>query len=983
MIKKVSDAAVALFLAIGISWNAAIGLAAGVRADGERIVFETDHVTYMVGSDGLNKAFIDKRSGRNHLDDTAAVPFMFVEKDGKWSPSTAVEWLGGFLRVTFADTGVWAKVHARGLGNYLTLEVTAVSGQGVSEIHLVRVPLDITQTIGSSLAHCRDESYAAAIIPLNIETHCYVAPLKRVVAGQPPPAMVYGGARGHVGPRDGQHPVLIAHADHRLRLDGAKVAVLGCPTNKLLDIIEQIEIENGLPHPTIDGVWARRSPEQMKSLLYTDISEQTADAVIAYAKAGGFATIHINRPVWCASNGTYLINRKNFPNGEAGLKAVSRKIHAAGLKFGMHNWDMVIHKHDPLVRPVPAQGFLMYPDRRRMLAANIGPADTFIPTKTSPNGLLSKGDKAVHYGRDLRIGDEIIVYGDLKRTEPYGFTGCIRGAHGTVSAAHTAGAAIDNFAEFYWSYYKPDVRSELFDRIMRAEAALLDRFEVDYYYPDGSGENTNQYPPVLPDWYVRGLSAVKRGHYTRREVRFAHGAVSNFAWHVLTQGNHSDCVQNGVRQHFNRSLVESAHYRANLQPFDLGWFGYFTHNLTGPATRPREMAYAWCKALAYGAPISLSTDKNRLDGNGRTAEILAMIRNWEELKVAGYFPEHIRKQLQQPNHEFALEQTGGDAWQVRPVSYAPDKYVANVDGKQNVWSFRSEHLSQPLRVVIEPMPELSAHGDPRNVVLIKPGPLKLATTGAGPMWGPRATPGMELSLRTAQHEPPTGGRSLTVVASNKGETPLGWACAEVLLDKSQDLSGHRALGAWVNGDGSGAYLHFTIESGRRSARDYYTRLDFTGWKYVRMHESAGGEIYDFKFPFSNYWALGIMGFETVDRVYVFITNLPPGKTTTARFGRLEALKETPRSVHNPGLTVGGKSIVFPVRLEPGWYLEYAGEGSVRVFDPNGFVQSEVQPRGAAPAIATGTNAVRFFCDVDADRGQTAKVTFITRGQPLR
>ena len=59
------------------------------------------------------------------------------------------------------------------------------------------------------------------------------------------------------------------------------------------------------------------------------------------------------------------------------------------------------------------------------------------------------------------------------------------------------GAAIDNFAEFYWSYYKPDMQSKLFDQIMRAEAALLDRFEVDYYYPDGSGENTNQYPPVM------------------------------------------------------------------------------------------------------------------------------------------------------------------------------------------------------------------------------------------------------------------------------------------------------------------------------------------------------------------------------------------------------------------------------------------------------------------------------------------------------
>ncbi|MGO8744827.1 MAG: hypothetical protein ACLQNE_02450, partial [Thermoguttaceae bacterium] len=55
----------------------------------------------------------------------------------------------------------------------------------------------------------------------------------------------------------------------------------------------------------------------------------------------------------------------------------------------MHNLDMVVSKDDPLVHPVPAPGFLMYPDRRRLLAADVGPADRFIPTSTSPAGLLS------------------------------------------------------------------------------------------------------------------------------------------------------------------------------------------------------------------------------------------------------------------------------------------------------------------------------------------------------------------------------------------------------------------------------------------------------------------------------------------------------------------------------------------------------------------------------------------------------------------
>ena len=309
--------------------------------------------------------------------------------------------------------------------------------------------------------------------------------------------------------------------------------------------------------------------------------------------------------------------------------------------------------------------------------------------------------------------------------------------------------------------------------------------------------------------------------------------------------------------------------------------------------------------------------------------------------------------------------------------------MVKIDGKQNAWTFDSGHPAQPLRIFIDPKPQLAEYGDPANVVLIKPSPLNLRTTGAGPSFGPREAPGMEFALRSSDEDSPGGGKSFDVTAANKGDNPKGWACAEVLLDGQKDLLQHRALGTWVRGDDSGAYLHFAIESGRQNVRDYYVRLDFTGWKYVRMPESAGGEIYDFKFPLSSYSSLGIMNFETVDRVYVFITNLPPGAMTTAGFGRLEALKETPRAVHNPGLRIGGKSITFPVTLEPGWYLEYEGDGPVRVFDPNGFTQAEVEPEGATPTVRKGANDVTFFCDRGGDRGETAKVTLITRGRSLR
>ena len=84
-----------------------------------------------------------------------------------------------------------------------------------------------------------------------------------------------------------------------------------------------------------------------------------------------------------------------------------------------------------------------------------------------------------------------------------------------------------------------------------------------------------------------------------------------------------------------------------------------------------------------------------------------------------------------------------------------------------------------------------------------------------------------------------------------------------------------------------------------------------------------------------------------------------------------------------GVTVRGETIVFPVTLQPGWYLEYTEGDVVRVFDPNGFTKAEVRPRGRVPTIASGKNPISFFCDPGKTRGQTVKVRFVTRGKPLR
>jgi hypothetical protein len=933
---------------------------APIKQEANRIILETDSLQYIIGTNGFNHAFQDRRSGKNYLDTADPGHFVAIEENGQKFGSTSVKVDAGLLQAKFGDSGVSAWIRARVLREYLTLELVEVSDQAVSIFHVADLSLTLTKYVGDSLACCRNDEYAAAVMSLNLETNS--VPSRRKACA-----------------------VLTASADQRVRLEGASVAILGCPTGSLLDLIEQVEIENGLPHPILGGVWARKSPEVRKSYLFVDLSEATADAMINYAKAGGFSYITAYDGVWNNCHGTYpvTVNRENFPNGDAGLKEVSRKIHAAGLKLGMHILGQDIDKDSPLVHPVPNPGLYAYPDRERTMAADLGITDTFIPTTTSPAGLLAKKDKALYfYGRDLRIDDEILVYDDLQTTEPYGFIGCKRGAYGTMAAAHRRGTAIHNLAQMV-SGYHADWTGDLYDRIARAEGAALGQFQFDFIYTDGSGATPGY---SLPDWYLSNLVFSKLYGYARREVMFGLHPPTDYTWHIFIRGNTVDWVKTGIIENFDRvSLAGAERAVADLQPSELGWFGYFTYRLDGNSTRPREMEYAWSKALAYGSAVSLETNKAALDGNGRTPEIFSIIKNWEELKLAEYFPNRIREEIRIPGKEFTLNHAADGKWEVLPVTYGPQKYVTSLDKQQNVWNFFNPYETQPLNVSIEAYPFVAEYSDRANVVVLEPAPVHLDTSPKIPEnVAISHSDGVEYTVTASQEKFLQGGHSIEATARNQGSNPKGWGTAEVILDGAKDLSRHRALGTWVAGDSSGAYLHFIIEdSSRFQARDYYVRLDFTGWKYVKMAESAGGEIYDFDFPFSSYMAIRAIDFAVITRLYISLSNVPSGSTVKARFGRLEALLETSLVIRHPGLMVNGQSITFPVELGSDCYMEYPGGGVVRAFDANGFTKASPPPLGVVPLIRKGDNQVAFRCERGRNLGETAKVTIITRGQPLR
>ena len=255
----------------------------------------------------------------------------------------------------------------------------------------------------------------------------------------------------------------------------------------MLASVRAAERAFGLPSPTIGGVPTKLSPETRGNYLFTDLTPANADETIRLAKLGGFKNILVYVSTWSQTAGTYAINTRHYPGGEAELRTVIDKCHRAGLGVGMHLVSSMIGKGDPLVRPTPDPRLLL--DSHATLASPIGPGDA---TMSLSGALADFPTDGAFYGnvkggRDVRIGDEIVQYQSID-VAGNRLLGCTRGFAGTQAVAHPAGAHVGHLAERYGSYLA-NLRTNLLPQLANRISGLINRCGFDMVYFDG-GENS-------------------------------------------------------------------------------------------------------------------------------------------------------------------------------------------------------------------------------------------------------------------------------------------------------------------------------------------------------------------------------------------------------------------------------------------------------------------------------------------------------------
>ena len=890
---------------------------------------------------GRCTALVEKRTGRNLLAKPWPLASMKVERR-TLSPRLC-SYAGGKLQLEF-DAKHRATLAAAVKDRYIVFSVAAATGPDIDGLTFVSLAVEPGVQASSTSGAVMGDTWGACLREMNLETQVTLA----------------GGA-----------PVMLSAACiPQYGLTGAKAGLVVAPSGELRAALQDMVRSEGLPCSSLGGPGALEAEGIRGSYLFAHPSERDVERWIDLAKRGGFT--HLHDDYWYKSLGHYEPSPALFPSGLEGIKTMVRKIHAAGLKAGMHTLTGCIDTRDAWVTPVPDKRLAV--DASYRLAADVDAKSDSVLTADKPQAhdvIWSYAGR----GNALRIGEEIVLYSAISATEPYGFLKCKRGAFGTRPAAHRKGETVDHLRQIYLAFY-PDDRSTLVGEVAGAIARVFNECEFDQIYMDGSeGMGSTHAIQTMRDAIYRRL---------KRPAVVEASCWDHWSWYYHSRIGAWDHPKWGLKPFTDLHCASIANYREGaLLQAQLGWWVVLGPSPMSRAETPDEMEYFCAKALAFDAPSS-TQGVGSLDSpwNARTKEYLTMAGWYERLRLANYFSESVRKQLREPGADFHLQRDGDGQWQLLPADYLAHK-VTGLENGSSRWTVANRFQEQPLGMRLEALYSVLPYDSPQSPVVADCDGVDRFTTR-------RAAPGVTHSLARSSDQVKIGPASLCFKAANRNPSRKGaWAQAGIPFDPYLSIKPCDALGVWVHGDGKGEVLNLQLTSPREYMQAYgehYVRIDFTGWRYFELplRERDADRWHHYQWPYSGIGPIYMtsVNLDHVNQLNLYLNDLPANDTATVYLGPIKALRTRGAQLVNPTVELNGQKLALPTTLASGDYVELDAAGDCRVYDARGTLRERLDLAGPRPRLRPGENRVGLACEPPRGLSARAELTLIAFGPPL-
>ncbi|MCK5704275.1 MAG: hypothetical protein KAI29_24145, partial [Cyclobacteriaceae bacterium] len=249
----------------------------------------------VIGTNGQITKLMDTKTQTDYFPEGESAPLLAIRVNNSYeNPSNMVfDQSTNSTTLNYDKNEVQAVISVEEKDTHLVLELVSISPKGKVELVLWGpYPTTISQTIGECVGVVRNMDYAIGIQALNLktlggypETENDVMPSYNIFSGDDYSDIeedkrdkeLY---RGNVAKGTDFGSVLQAYCRNRNKdriianwghekylapayedggIVGSKIALFGCPDVQALQTIGKIELEEGLPHPIIDGVWGKES----------------------------------------------------------------------------------------------------------------------------------------------------------------------------------------------------------------------------------------------------------------------------------------------------------------------------------------------------------------------------------------------------------------------------------------------------------------------------------------------------------------------------------------------------------------------------------------------------------------------------------------------------------------------------------------------------------------------------------------------------
>ncbi|GAB3647198.1 hypothetical protein GCM10028791_08710 [Echinicola sediminis] len=650
------------------------------------LALETDSIKISLDERSKITAIIDKASSQEvHYESDSNYLFSIaIDKEVYFPKRMEVESKKQQIRLQFDQDDVLATIGYTVSDRYLTFELLDITHPQVVE-NIIWGPfrLNMSKTIGETVGVVQGENFALGIQALNIKTlggyptnaddtepaYDIFATnsltdvsdsVKVLYRGQTARKTAYG-SKLQAYTRNRQKDKVIpvwGHENYAVEafddggVIGSKIAIFGAKPSEALNTIGEIELAEGLPHPMIEGEWAKTSAESTASYLIMPFGVDNMEEALALTKRAGLKYLYHGGPftTW----GHFKLNEKEFPENWSSMKALVSQAESQGVHLGVHTLSNFITTNDPYVSPVPDERLAKVGASKLSKDIDASAGEIFIE---EPNFFNQMKNNNLH---TVVVGEELIRYEKVSSSAPWRLINCERGAFGTKASAHEKGSEISKLMDHGYKTFlsNTELSREIAERIAefcnQTNIRQISFDGLEGNWSNGMGQYSRQL--FVKTWYEH-LKPELKGQVINDASNPGH-----YFWHIFTRMNWGEPWYAGFRESQTQyRLMNQDYFDRNLMPNMLGWFSL------SPQTSIMDAEWLLARAAGFDAGFGLATSFEAVRSNGRIDELLEKIKIWEEARLAGAFSEEQKARLKDINNEFTLTRQNEDQWELREV----------------------------------------------------------------------------------------------------------------------------------------------------------------------------------------------------------------------------------------------------------------------------------------------------------------------------